>query len=548
VNARFKASVFVLSFAVLFLAAAADSTIAAAQPVTDSAESNYDVVSYAIRLRIDVAAKVIHGAVTTTAIARSPGLSELQVDLADNLEVTSVESDGHSLEFKRSANRIQIKLPRSYKRAATLSWTVNYQGQPQGDGFSFGEHDSAPMISTYGLPFSAQQWWPCKDTPSDKAESLELDITVPASLVAASNGKLIKEVTNDDGTKTFFWSVRYPIYPDTVSLAITDYKTFVLPYQYSLTRAMDMTFYVYPADLEKAKTDFSVLPEMMKSHVTYFGEYPFLNEKYGVAEFAVRSFREHQTLPSYGAPLITGDHRNDFILAHELAHQWFGNMISVKSWSHIWLNEGFATYAYALWREHSGGPKDYLAAMQKFDRGEFGGTVFIKDPTDTGKLFTPTTFNKGAWVLHMLRHVMGDEKFFRAIKQYTKDFAYKNADTEDFQAVCEHVYGKSLGWFFKEWIYETGRPQYTYHWTSRDGGGKRIELTIDQTQPSPGLFRMPLDISITTATGKKNFVVWNELKLQDFELKVDGEATEVQIDPDGWVLKKVTAVKPSLGH
>lgn len=505
--------------------------------------TNYDVISYAIRLRVDPAAKMISGSVTVKALALVPSLSEISLDLADDMTVASVQSEAGSLEFKHSQNQISIKLGRRLKRRSIFTVTVNYQGQPKGEGFNFGEHNSVPMISTYGLPFNAQQWWPCKDTPLDKADLLDLELTVPSSLVAASNGKLIKEANNNDGTKTFFWSVRYPIYPDTVSLAITDYQTFTLPYRSSSTRLMDMIFYVYPSDLDKAKIDFGVLPAMMKNHAAIFGEYPFLKEKYGVAEFAVRSFREHQTLPSYGAPLITGDHRNDFILAHELAHQWFGNAITVKSWSHIWLNEGFATYAYALWREHLGGSKDYLEAMRKFDRGEFQGPVFIQDPTDASKLFTPTTFNKGAWVLHMLRHVTGDEKFFRALKLYVKRYAYKNADTEDFRAVCETIYGQPLDWFFKQWVYGVNRPQYEYQWAATSVGGKHIvKLTINQTQTNAGLFRAPLDVVLTTTSGEKRFVVWDELKSQSFELLAAKDVTQLQIDPDGWVLKKIKEV------
>jgi aminopeptidase N len=433
-----------------------------------------------------------------------------------------------------------VELRRPYQRGSRFEVTVNYHGQPKGDGFSFGEHKSKPMISTYGLPYTAQQWWPCKDTPLDKADSIDLIITVPEPLVVASNGKLISEKQNDDGTRTFHWSVSYPIYPDTVSLAVTNYETFTLPYEYSPTRSMPMVFYVYPEDLPKARTDFSVLPDIMKTYAAIFGPYPFLREKYGVAEFAVNSFREHQTLPSYGAPRITGDHKNDFILAHELAHQWFGNSISVKSWSDVWLNEGFATYAYALWRERRDGTAAYSQAMKKWDRADFSGSVFIEDPKDQDKFFSATTFYKGAWVLHMLKHVMGDDTFFRALKMYVKTFAYKNASTQDYQSVCEKEYGRPLDWFFKEWVYGTGRPEYKYQWSvSRVGAKWVLKLTLDQTQTETGTFRMPLDLVVTTPHGEKTFVIWDELKSQNFEFSLAESVTQVSLDPVGWELKKL---------
>jgi aminopeptidase N len=400
------------------------------------------------------------------------------------------------------------------------------------------------MIYSYGLPFTAQQWFPCKDTPSAKADSADIAITVPAPLVTASNGRLVRTTTNRDGTTTFCWEVRYPIYPDVVSVAVTNYATFTIPYRYGPSEAMQMAFYVYPEHLEKAQRQFAVLPDMMKHYSALFGEYPFIKEKYGVAEFAKESFREHQTLPSFAAKLVTGGHEYDWILAHELAHQWFGNCISVKNWSHVWLNEGFANYAYALWKENTDGKTAYLDLMRGWDRDEFVGPVFIKDQTNKNSLFSETTFQKGAWVLHMLRHVMGDEAFFNALKSYVKTYAYKNASTEDFESVCEMEYGRRLDWFFKEWVYGISRPHYEYAWQTKPGRDSNvIEVSINQTQVNPAVFEMPIDVVISTDKGKKTFVAWQKSKSQKFDFAVDGLAKRVELDPDGWILKSVRDVE-----
>jgi len=505
-------------------------------------QNDFDVRYYGLRVRVDPAAKRLSGSVTINATATVPDLQAITLDLSNILTVESVTSENKPLRFTHDGEELRITLASPYQKGTVLSLVVNYSGTPKGEGFSFDTHESVPMISTYGLPFTARQWWPCKDTPSDKADTADIEITVPESLVAASNGKLISEKNNADGTRTFHWYVSYPIYPDVISLAITNYVTFTIPYNYAADASMPMMFYVYPEDLGKGKAQFAVLLDIMKSHVALFGQYPFIQEKYGVAEFAIHSYREHQTLPSFAAHILTGDHKYDRILAHELAHQWFGNAISVKSWSHIWLNEGFSQYAWALWQEHDLGRDAYVAAMKNLDRDDFEGSIFIRgqDTKNEDKMFSSTTFNKGAWVLHMLRHVMGDEGFFRALKDYIKIYSFKNADTEDYQAVCEKHFRKSLDWFFKQWIYAEGRPFYKYTWTVKAEAGKQVvQLKVDQIQTGTQTFRMPLDVVIATPTGDKSFIAWDENRSQIFRFEVEEAVKEVRVDPEGWVLKQV---------
>jgi len=502
-------------------------------------DSNFSVKHYDLNVRLDPSRKRILGRARLTVLVMGD-LESLSLNMANNLTADSVRLNNKRFSFIHQDNHLEIAIGRAYKPPSQFEIVVDYEGNPSAPGLVFDEHNATPMIYSYGLPFSAQQWFPCKDSPADKADSADIAITVPAPLVAASNGKLIRTTTNSDGTTTFDWEVRYPIYPDVISLAATNYATFNLPYYYPPSGVMPIEFYVYPEDLAKARKQFAILPEIMRHHVMAFGEYPFITEKYGIAEFAKHSFREHQTLPSLASTFVTGDDRNDWILAHELAHQWFGNCVSVKNWSHIWLNEGFANYAYALWKENADGENAYLRIMREWNKNEFAGPLFISDPTKKENLFSETTFQKGAWVLHMLRHVMGDQEFFAALKSYVKTYAYRSANTEDFEAVCEKEFGQSLGWFFKEWVYGIGRPTYEYKWRGQPIGNQTLViLEIAQTQTNPDVFEMPIDVAIDTNNGPITLVAWQKTRSQTFEFRVLGKADCVKLDPHDWVLKKL---------
>jgi aminopeptidase N len=495
-----------------------------------------DVQHYGLDLRIDPAAKSVRGVVEVRALLLSTPPTELTLDLSRVLSVDAVTLDGTPADFRRQDDQILIGVKQPLPTGKLFSMTVTYHGTPQGNGFTFTERNGQPAISSYGMPFTARQWWPNKNDPADKAASADIAITVPAPLTAASNGKLVATDANADGTRTFRWRVGYPIYPDTISIAIAQYTVFEDRYRAANGQTMPLVFYVFPAHEQQARRDFSVIPDMMRSHAQRFGEYPFLREKYGVAEFATYSFREHQTLPSYAEKLITGDHANDAVLAHELAHQWFGNSLSVRDWRHVWLNEGFSTYAAMLWTERRKGAAAYRTEMNKIAEGDLRGPIFMADVTDTRKLFGAATFDKGAWVLHMLRRVMGEEKFFKALREYVREYSYRNVTTEDFRAVCERVHGKDLDWFFAQWVYGVSRPAYRVSWAAAD---EQLALTLQQVQ-SEDVFTMPLDLSVTSASGTTRHTFWNDSKKQVFRIALrSSDIKNVTIDPDGWILKHV---------
>lgn len=495
------------------------------------------VTFYGLHLRFDPAAQTIAGRVDVGIVREDGAAFPLTLDLDSTMIVDSVSVSGHGVAVDRSPSALMVTVPGAADRLAIV--TVRYHGRPTGDALLFARHGDAPIISSYGLPYSSRAWWPSVDAPSAKADSADIEITAPVALVAASNGRFVSRHENGDGSATTQWSVRYPIYPDVISIAISNYRVFELAYRDASGDSLPMPFFVFPEDSAKARVDFSVLPAMLAHHVARFGPYPFLREKYGVAEMAIKSYREHQTLPGYGPQFITGDHVNDRILAHELAHQWFGDALTVRSWSDVWLNEGFATYAAMLWRESTRGVADYRATMQALMIPEvYDGVIYVKDTTDVDHMFTRITFQKGALVLHMLRHVMGDSAFFRGVRQYVAGNLYRTVVTDDFQRAAEQSYGGPLGWFFQEWIYHGGAPAYVVSAprTTRAHRGYRVAFDIRQTQDS-GVFRMPLDLSLDGAHGSKRIVVWDSLRVQAVSLDTPDSATVVTVDPDAWVIK-----------
>jgi aminopeptidase N len=503
-----------------------------------AAQDDYDVLFYDIDIAIDPPSQTVDGVVMMRAASVVGGLSTVILDLYDNLTVTSVTRGANPLSYSRSNNRITATLDQPFDEGEIFEITVAYGGDPVNGALDFDTHGGGwPIVSSLSEPDGAREWWPCKDTPADKADSARIAITVPDNLVAASEGTLMSVTDNGDGTKTYEWFEGYPVTTYLVSVAISNYASWTDYYNYG-RGTMPVTHYVYPEHLAAAEEDLSITPDAIGILAGLYGEYPFLEEKYGHAVFPWGGAMEHQTCTSYGAVLIRGDHYYDWILVHELSHQWWGDCVTCRTWEDIWLNEGFASYSEALWTEEVGGFEDYKDYMDYFDYyGYFDGPIY-----DPWQLFGRTVYKKGAWVLHMLRHVLGGRgELLEALSDYRDAHAYGTATTSEFQAAAEGVYGAGLDWFFVPWVYGMNRPEYEYGWIASDAASHwDILLHIDQVQTDAGLFTMPIDIVIETAAGDDTVSVWNDQLSQDFFLTADAEPTGLLFDPDNWILKDVS--------
>lgn len=506
-------------------------------------EHNYDVLHYRFDWTLDYDRRHIEGRVTVEARSLAPELRVIDLHLDHSMAVTAVRSGQNALSFTHSGNLITITLPHSVPAEGRFEVTIEYHGLPQA-GLNFSTHETSPIIWSLDEPADARHWFPCYDYPSDKATA-DIRITVPSSMVAASNGTLTGILVNSSDTVTYIWREEYPISTYLIFLAATNYQVLTDTYT-SGTDSMPLRYFAYPEHLEAAREDFSITVSMIEYFADIFGEYPFFKEKYGMAEIPGRTSMEHQTCTSIADQLVLGTHSYDHIIAHELAHQWWGDLVSPKEWADIWLNEGFASYSEALWDEHLFGFPGLRIRMadfkERYFRGHEGNEHPIYDPPE-GHLFCIIEYKKAAWVLHMLRHLTGEEDFWKILRTWGEEFAYSAADTEDFRSVCEGITGEDLKWFFDQWIYGSGYPRFRFGWILHNGVTRII---IEQAQNNQ-TFSGPLDIRFELPSGGRTETVWIDEKSESFSFLFPENPSEIRLDPDGWVLCDIMNFKKKGG-
>jgi aminopeptidase N len=462
--------------------------------------------------------------------------------------IDSVFVDGmRSPRVTRVGNLAYIRLPRTYSGGEALTMMIHYHGVPP-TGTGLGSFDTKTLsdgslwYSSLSEPYGGRLWWPSIDHPSDKADSADIWITCDQSLTAVSNGLLVATITNGDGTRTFQWRHRYPIATYLIAATVAKFDLFMHWYKYSPTDSIPIYNYVtlnLPPG-SAARNVAALTPRMMQIFESIFGPYPFRREKYGHVEFSWSGGMEHQTITSLG----TGAW-NEKTVAHELAHQWFGDLITCRTWPDLWLNEGFAQYFDAVYMERQYNVATFRTAMngRVTSAKSAPGTLYVQDTASTSNLFLYSrVYQKGSWVLHMLRKAMGDSVFFAAIRAYADDprFRYGTASTADFRSVCETVSGKDLAWFFNEWVLGEKFPQYSYSWRTTPSGGQ-FETSVRITQftgtANPAFFIMPIDLRLTGSGLDTTVTVANNSADQTFFISTKSAPTAIAFDPDGWILK-----------
>jgi aminopeptidase N len=506
---------------------------------------NYDVTHHDLRFTVnpDTTTPFISGVVSTTFRALS-NMTTVTFDMATALAVSSVTMNGSGLTFTQSNYELNIILPTTLSTGTTATVIITYAGSPpQAEAaFTRSTHAGTPVIYTLSEPFGARDWWPCKQDLNDKIDSFDIYITCPSAYSGVSNG-LLQSTTTTGGNTTRHYRHNYPIPAYLISLNVTNYVTYNI--QAGLGTVQNPFFpinnYLYPeGNTTTVQTAINQTVPVMNVFEEKFGFYPYRNEQYGHVQFSWGGGMEHTTMSSMG-----GWSRS--LIAHELAHQWFGDKITCGTWRDIWLNEGFAEYLAGLVVESLDGPASFISwKTTKINNitTATNGALYLTEAEalNVSRIFSSRiTYNKGSMVVHMLRWKMGDANFYQAVRNYLNDsnLAFGYAITTDLKAHLEAVNGASLSEFFNDWVYMQGYPTYTI--TAQNWGAGQAKITVSQTQSDPSVtyFEMPLEIRLSGAGGATHDVIVNHMTNgQQFIVSVPFVVTGVTFDPNKHIISK----------
>jgi aminopeptidase N len=500
----------------------------------------YDVKYYRTYWEINPNLFYIKGSVTTYFVPSTSSFSKIGFDMADDLSLDSVVYHGGNKTTTRPGNNaLVISLGKTLPNGVLDSVTVFYQGKPFNTQYSFAQtfHSNIPVIWTLSEPYGAKDWWPCKQSLDDKADSVDIFIRTPQGNLAGSNGLLVSSIKKDSFI-TYHWKHRYPIATYLVGIAVTNYIQYSI-YAHVGPKPGDSLLilnYVYPEDSAAWYAPSLLSRNIMEFYVKMFGRYPFDLEKYGHAQFDFGGGQEHQTMSfmqSMDFPLV----------AHEMAHQWFGDKVTCGSWKDIWLNEGFATYCEGLCEKFLARPdawQIWLNSNKGIAMSKPSGSIYVDDTTSVQRIFSSElSYSKGGMVLRMLQYITGDSAFFKGLRNYLNDknLAFYFANTSDLQHYLEASSGLALDSFFKEWIYGQGYPQFSIFWKQADNVLK-ITLVQKPTHASVKLFHIPVPILIRVA-GKDTILKLESNGLsQDFFIQLSGKVDSFSADPEQWLLAK----------
>ncbi len=518
---------------------------AAKTTLASPAEDNYDIKYLNFHLNLTDTSVYVDGNVATTAQVVVSSMSDYVFELDTTLTIDSAFINGELLPVSHSGIVQTIHLPTPLSTGNIFTAEIYYHGMPPGGGGGFfngithattsgGSH----VVFTISDPYVALNWWPCKQSVLDKIDSVDMYIKVPAGVVDGSNGVLVNvDSTTTPGFWEYHWKTNYNIAYYLISIAVAKYGQYqsychltpgsdsVLIHNFFLDTATFNPLY---------KANFDSLDQMLNFFSSLYGKYPFWKEKYGVCYTTLPGGMEHQTMTTIGVP-------NTSTIAHELAHQWFGDNVTYKTWGDMWLSEGFATYSEPLFLEHFWGAaaaKAKRAAHQSATMSNPCGMLYVNDTTNSDSLFNGTTvYAKGSAIVRMLQYAApSDSVFFTMLRDYQNTYKLGNASTADLKAIAESYYGHSLDTFFNQWIYGRGFPRYKTRWNQI---GNTVYVKLIQMPSCPSYtphFSTYIELQLKSGTADTFVKIYNNADSQVFSFTWDRSMTGITLNPNYWTL------------
>ncbi|EAY29507.1 M1 family metallopeptidase [Microscilla marina] len=507
--------------------------------------SPIDVQHYKFTLTLSDATNAIKGKTTIRFKFTRPATS-FMLDLTSSkgtrgMLVSAVTYQKNALKFEHHNNQLKVLLPKQAAKGSTYEVDISYEGVPM-DGLIISKNSYGDR-TFFGdnWPNRAHHWLPVVDHPSDKA-TCEFIVIAPAHYKVVANGLLKKVQKLATGQLLTHWyqSILIP-----TKVMVIGAAKFAVQ-KVGKYKGVEVSSWVFEQDKQKGFKKYAPALDILKLFSQKIGAFPY--EKLASVQSKTRyGGMENASCIFYYEASARNNSSIQSLIAHEIAHQWFGNSATEKEWTHIWLSEGFATYMAHVYNEQKYG-RHKLVERMKSDRAKVMNyarqtkkPIMNSLPANLNSLLDANAYQKGSWVLHMLRYVTGDKAFWQGIRTYYKTYRGKNAETAGLQQIMEQASGKKLDWFFKQWLYQPGQPTLRANW-SYDASNQQLRLTIQQTQNiAYGLFEMPLDISIQSKQGSKPVVKRMYLKKQKEQVitfPLQQAPSAVTLDPNTWVLMK----------
>jgi aminopeptidase N len=540
---------FVLLLHVALPVQSSDSDPGASGGVLLPEQAAYDVLHYGLTLEVDPEQKRIDGELVMRAQLVEAEAQRILLDLDDRLKVERVSLNGAPVEFDRGDGRIGMAIDaevlgddRIFEVAVTYGGVPREAPRPPWKGgFTWSQSASGkPWISTTCQGEGADLWWPCKDHPSDKPETMDLAITVPGGLFCASNGTLVSNELNEDGSRTIRWHVANPISNYNVALNIGEYTLIERTYESTTGEEVPFHIWVLPENAIAARAAAPYFEKHTRFYEEVCGPYPFRNEKLGLVETPHLGM-EHQSIIAYGNRFRADEDGYDWLHHHELGHEWWGNLVTCRDWKDMWIHEGICTYMQVLYLERTRGKQGMQAKLDSMRRGlKNRRPVAPRDSRDSKQIYFDTDggsdndiYDKGAWVVHQLRWLLGDEVFFRTLRRMaypdpaleaaTDGSQVRFTDTSEIRAIAERESGLDLGWFFDLYLRQPALPILD---AQVEGG----TLELSWSSPEGTRCLMPVPVSIGG--------VVRRVEMPDGTANVELDGAEWELDPDGWLLRE----------